>query len=132
MKVAVATWNNRVAPVYDTARTLELFMRDENQITHIGTITFQSDACRQTIEMLKERVVSQIVCGAISRECEDMLVNSGIEVNAFIAGSLDDVIHAIRNNTLSGVRFAMPGCGCPRRRCGRRQRRGRKSKMIDN
>jgi predicted Fe-Mo cluster-binding NifX family protein len=70
--------------------------------------------------------VETLVCGAISRELEALLVEEGILVIARICGTIDDVLNAYAAGTLGAPQYAMPGCcGQGRRRFrGRCRRRG--------
>lgn len=59
-----------------------------------------------------------VVCGAISRDLEERLLASGIQVVAEIRGAVVDVIRAFLEGALGQPRFTMPG-GHARRRAPR-------------
>ena len=115
MKTAITIWNGRVAPVFDVARQCLLM---ENEVRLELPIPDGSAAIKTSF--LADHNVSQVICGAISREYENALVTSGIEVISFIAGPLEQVLEAWQAGNLVQAHFAMPGCGCRRRRCRNR------------
>ena len=115
MKTAITIWNGRIAPVFDVARQCLLVeddLRTELALPD-GNAAFKAS-------FLGEHTVEQVICGAISREYENALVASGIEVISFIAGPLEQVLDAWRAGNLVQADFSMPGCGCRRRRCRNR------------
>lgn len=127
MRVAIAVWKNRIAPLFDAAGTC-LIAETEGfgkPIHVIESLEVPPDWCRQKVAMLVQREVSTLICGAISRPCEVHTVTQGIELYAFISGELDSVLEAWSKGTLERREFAMPGCdGRPRRR-GRQHGRHR-------
>ncbi|HQB89411.1 MAG TPA: NifB/NifX family molybdenum-iron cluster-binding protein [Treponemataceae bacterium] len=115
MKTAITIWNGRVAPVFDVARQCLLIENESRLEVPIpdGSAAFKAS-------FFGDHNVSQVLCGAISREYENALVASGIEVISFIAGPLEQVLDAWRAGNLVQAHFSMPGCGCRRRRCRNR------------
>jgi len=119
MKTAIAAWNNRVAPVFDSAKTFIVVDCVETQIVHEQTISLPPSGGGSAADFFINAGVRRIVCGAISGESEDLLLRNGIEIYPFVAGFIEEVVDAIRKETLESRRFSMPGCACPRRRCRR-------------
>ena len=69
---------------------------------------------------LAELGVDTLVCGAVSRPLEEMVMASGIQVIPWRCGPVDSVLEAFASGRLKEEAFLMPGC------CGRRrQARGR-------
>jgi predicted Fe-Mo cluster-binding NifX family protein len=66
--------------------------------------------------------VDVLICGAVSRELEERMVASGIEVVAEIRGDASEVIRAKLDGALSQPCFVMPGSHARRRRGRRRYR----------
>lgn len=120
MRVAFAILGQRIAPVFDTARELLLVDRDDstNPDSRLRTPIPNLLPARKIVS-LAEHHADVLVCGAISRHLETMLVAYGIEVKAFVAGDLERVIEAFFAGELDADSFAMPGC---RRRCRNRWR----------
>ncbi len=119
MKLAIAVWNGRVSPLFDTSKSLEVFdvengksvLRDEVPVPE--TEPFAKTA------WLSELKIEALICGAISQPLAEMIVARGIRLISFIAGEKDEVLAAFASGTLPLRRLAMPGC-----RCGRMRMRG--------
>ena len=126
MKIAVPTWRNRVAPVFDVAGRLVLVeVADGEEVGRceetLGSLGLERRAAR-----LVELGVDTLICGAVSQPLEVLLAGSGIQVLARVCGDVEEILQAFRAGTLEEERYAMPGC-CGRRRQrsrGRRVRRG--------
>jgi predicted Fe-Mo cluster-binding NifX family protein len=118
-KAAFACWDNRIAPVFDTAREIRLVETDGTGIAAESREQLGEGMPAQRALRLAELGVDTLVCGAISRPLHEMVVSSGIRVFPFVAGDLQEIIRAWRAGALRGDAFAMPGC------CGRGGWRGR-------
>ena len=126
MRLAVPVWNHRISPVFDVAeRVLVIDINDGDEIARheeiISTVTYQ-----QRSKRLHELGVDSLICGAISKPLEVLLLSSGIQVIPLTCGPVDAVIRTFISRGLSERDFLMPGC-CRRRQRGcKRQHRGRK------
>jgi len=74
----------------------------------------------------RERTASELgidvlICGAVSRQLEEKLVASGIEVVAEIRGRFEEVVRAYAEGRLIQPRFQMPGQHGRRRRARKRR-----------
>ena len=129
MKTAFAYWENRIAPVFDTAQRIHLVEAESGQIAGEGEEILADDLPVRKALRLAELGVGLLVCGAISRPLHELILGHGIQVIPFVAGDLREVINAWLSGNLSRDAFAMPGC-CGRRvgahggHSGRRCRRG--------
>lgn len=117
MKVAFATWDNRIAPVFDVARQIHLIEAESGRILTETQEVLPDDMLPQKALRLAEMGVGTLVCGAISRPLHKMVIAYGIQVIPFVAGDLKEVIQAWMAGTPLSVAFAMPGC------CGEGHRR---------
>jgi len=123
MRLALVAWNDRLAPVFDTAVWWMLVDcdpdgREFRRMESLMACVTPGDRVRRAVEL----GVDLFVCGAISRPLEVMLQERGIRVRAFLAGGLDELMVACREGRLDDRCWAMPGCG---RGCRRgRGRRG--------
>ncbi len=126
MRIAIPTWSGTISPVFDVARSLllidieagrEVGRREEAvEETHI--------AARAT--HVARLAVGVLICGAISRPLETMLVSAGVQVIPHACGSVEDVLRAYLSGRLSDQAYLMPGCRGPGRGMrgrGRRERR---------
>jgi len=122
MKVAVPTWQGRVSPVFDVARRLLVVEyqngterdRTETAITSTTLVDRAKDVSKLGVDVL--------VCGAISRPLEQLLIAEGVEVIPQTCGDVNEVLAAFQAGQLNRPAFVMPGCG---RRRQMRRRLGR-------
>lgn len=113
MKAAFATWNDRIAPVFDVSGRIHVVEIEAGRIVREVRRALTEDVPIRKALSLAELGVEVLVCGAISRSLYGQIVSTGIRVVPFVAGDLRDVIDAWRKGALSAEAFAMPGC------CGR-------------
>jgi len=117
MKAAFATWDNRIAPVFDVSRSVHLVEAEAGRITAERHAALADDLPVQKASRLAALGVELLVCGAISRPLQVLVAARGIEVIPFVAGDLQTVIQAWLADGLAADSFTMPGC------CGRGWRR---------
>jgi predicted Fe-Mo cluster-binding NifX family protein len=110
MKTAFACWDNRIAPVFDTARQIHIVEAESGQIVSETQRTLSEDLPVQKTLKLVELDIGTLVCGAISRPMHGLLTAYGIQVVPFVAGDLREVIRAWLCGNLDREVFAMPGC----------------------
>ncbi len=116
MRVAISFWGDRVAPVFDTAERLRVMELSGVCVLRESVEEIPADSPIQKLQRMQELGIDVLVCGAVSRSLEAVLVSSGIEVISFIAGDLSKVAEAWLAGRLPSMEFALPGCG---RRCCR-------------
>ena len=119
MKAAFATWNNRIAPVFDVARQIHIVQTESGQIVGEALEALFDDIPVQKALRLAEMGIGTLVCGAVSRPMQAMISAYGIRVISFVAGDLREIIQAWLSDEIEHDCFAMPGC------CGRGHRRFR-------
>jgi len=121
MKAAFSHWDDRIAPVFDTARRIHILEADSGRIVAETREVLADDPPVQKAHRLVELGVGTLVCGAISRPFLEMVAAVGIRVIPFVAGGLGEVIQAWLGGNLESDTFVMPGCSrSGRRRPGRR------------
>jgi len=107
MRLAVPIWGDRVSPLFDVARRLLLVEVDRGLVvSKMEHDVAATDRVRSTTQL----GVDLLICGAVSRELERMLVSAGVDVISDICGSVDEVVDAFLADTLGQQRFIMPGC----------------------
>jgi predicted Fe-Mo cluster-binding NifX family protein len=120
IKAAFAYWQNRIAPVFDTARDIHIIEVESGEITRERSISL-ADALPGTRALhLAEEGIGTLVCGAVSDTMQKLLEAYGIKVISFVAGDTADVIRAWLSGKIHDGLFCMPGCG----RGNRRRHRG--------
>jgi predicted Fe-Mo cluster-binding NifX family protein len=122
MKLALTAWNNRIAPVFDSAGSLLVLEMQNGICQHRETVSIAGKDLAEKARTLRNHGVSELICGAISYEAESLVRLQGISIFPFIAGDLEMVIQAWCQHRLGRKEFSMPGCMPVRRRQG--QRRG--------
>ena len=110
MKTAFAYWDNRIAPVFDTAVQVHLVETEAGRIIGETQVTLPEDLPVQKTLRLLAIGITTLVCGAISKPMSELLVAYGIQVVPFVAGDLREVIRAWLHDNLEQDAFAMPGC----------------------
>lgn len=109
MNVAFATWDNRIAPLFDAARQLHIVKIDAGAITSEHCERLRSDTPARKVMHIAELGVDILVCGAISKPVHAMLSAQGIRVISFVSGDLRDIIRAWLTGNIGDNSFAMPG-----------------------
>jgi predicted Fe-Mo cluster-binding NifX family protein len=123
MRLGVPIWQGRVSPVFDVAGRM-LLVDADSPGAEPAEVDLGSEQPRRRAEEVSRLGVDVLICGAISRPLEWMLVEAGIEVRSGVCGPVDEVVSAYRTGTLD-AQFRMPGCcggmggGRQRRRAGR-------------
>ena len=109
-KAAFATWNQRIAPVFDVARSIWIVETAAGNIVHQSQTRVAGDIPNLKASQLTELGVDTLVCGAISNLLRAIIAANGIRVIAFVAGDLQEVVRAWVCGKLVGTSaFAMPG-----------------------
>lgn len=114
MKVALAEWQGRIAPVFDVAGTV-LVLDTESDLEQ--SVSIPTDDPHSKINILKEHKIDVLICGAISRRVREYAEELGLRVHPFISGEVGEVWEAWKSVMLDQACYSMPGC----RRCRRRQ-----------
>lgn len=110
MKTAFAYWDNRIAPVFDSARQIHVVETESGRIVAETDEVMANDLSVKKVFRMVDLGVSTLVCGAISKPLHAMVIASGIRVISFVAGDLRKVIKAWLDGSLDSGKFAMPGC----------------------
>ena len=120
MKVAFATWEGRISPVFDASKKMTVLEVKNGEIISRDSGVKLPDYPLQKVKKLIDLRAQTLVCGAISRPVANFAAASGIKVFPFTAGNLEEVIKAFMEGTLSDPTLSMPGCCRHRGRHGRR------------
>ncbi|RJQ73300.1 MAG: hypothetical protein C4519_17910 [Desulfobacteraceae bacterium] len=115
MKAAFATWNNRIAPLFDTARQALIVEKDADDRLVRRLVAFNEEAPVRKVLCLVEWGVNILVCGAISQPLASILAAYGFQVIDYVAGDVNEIIEAWLRGGIDDDIFAMPG------RSGRRR-----------
>lgn len=112
-KTAFSYWNDRIAPLFDTAILIHFVETESGLIIHEANLPFAENPPSQKALRLAELGANTLVCGAISRSLHAQVAAYGIKLIPFIAGDLHEVITAWQGGNFKREFFAMPGCCRP-------------------
>jgi len=124
MKLALAVWNGRISPVFDTSRQLLVIDAENGKVVSRRDHEIETDDPLQKVARLAESGVEALVCGAVSRSLAQLIEGRGIELVPFVAGEVEEIITAFLAGSLPSPDMAMPGCCSRRMRFRRGQGRG--------
>lgn len=116
MRIGIPVWNDRIAPVFDTADAWLLFeaISEDREIIGRRVFTFLfRDPADKAAELIRHRI-DLLICGAIPVCYAQLLEVLGCRVEAFKRGNPEAVLQAYLGNSLDES-FSMPGCrgrGC--------------------
>jgi len=128
MKVALATWNGRISPVFDVARQVLMLDVEDGQVMNRREETLPGTDLQVQATRLMVLAPQTLICGAISQPMADLLAATDIRVIPFTAGAVEEVLAAWLAGSLPNPALSMPGCCGRMRRChgGRVGGRGRR------
>ena len=89
MKIALSIWKDCVSTVFDAADQLLIFEPDGTSGYKRTTIKLISTDVKGRATEMKEQQIDVLICGAISRPLETLLISLGIRVFAFVRGPVD-------------------------------------------
>lgn len=132
MKIAIPVVESMVSTSFDFARDMMVadIDQEQGQVLERKVVRLQqSDPCMR-VRQLMDHKVDVLICGAISRMLAGHVNTRQIQIVPFIRGSVDDVLNAYLNGSLTRKCFRLPG-PMPRlpglgRGCGRRFRGGKR------
>jgi predicted Fe-Mo cluster-binding NifX family protein len=119
MKVALATWNGRISPVFDVARQVLMLDVEDNRVVARHEESLPGTDPRDQAGRLAALAPHTLICGAISQPLAGFLAVMNIRIIPFTAGAVEEVIAAWLAGALPNPALAMPGCS------GRGRGRGR-------
>jgi hypothetical protein len=112
--IAIPVMRGRVAPVLNWCSrilifpsTLEGEMGQEFCAPELGPL--------ERLQVLLAKGVNTLICGALSADLQNGATQLGFKVIPGVAGDIDEVLMAYRQNRLDQPEFWLPGCRGPRR-----------------
>ena len=116
MRTAIPISDGRISPVFDAARHLLLVdIQNGGEVWRTEQIVEEPELGPRA-RRVAELDADVLICGAISRPLEAMLLSAGVEVIPQTCGPVEDVLEAFIAGRLTEQAFVMPGC------CGHRRR----------
>ena len=118
MKIAIPVWNDLVSTVLDFSDRLLIADCEAGRVENRIVVDLPETAPVAKVARLRELGIQVLLCGAVSRPLEQMIMAAGIEIIPFLKGRADHVLNAYLSRRLVGPGFMLPGCG-PGRGMGR-------------
>lgn len=110
MKLAMPVWNDCVSTVLDFADRLLVVDCESGAVRDRSVINLSGVTMAEKIARLRELDIQVLLCGAVSRPMERMIMASGIDIIPFLRGRVNDVLNAYFSGQLFGPGFKLPGC----------------------
>jgi len=120
MKLAISTLADRISPVFDVARQLRVVEVDHSREVGSRDVLLEEREPLTRARRVAALGVQVLICGAVSRPLEKLLLREGIRVLPQRCGPVVEVLGAFLSGQLTEDVFRMPGCCRRRRRGGRR------------
>ena len=120
MKIAVTAWEDRVSPVFDSAKILLVARVEGEQIVSRSYEPVDMRHVHEAAESMQQKEIKTVICGAVCEESIMVLENHGIELFPFIAGEIETILDRfVKGKELE--KFVMPGCWCQCPKCPKLQ-----------
>ena len=118
MMIAMPIMRGRVAPVLNWCSRTVIFPAtpEGGSAQEIWTPELGP---AERLQLLREHGVQTLICGALSLDLQNCAVGLGLKVIPGVAGDIEEVIKAYRQNRLDQPEFWLPGCQGPWRGANR-------------
>lgn len=117
--IALPVMRGRVAPVLNWCSRMQIFPEEPSQEGGGQELTLPDLAAAQRLQVLHDKGVNTLICGALSVDLLRCAVDLGLTVVSGVAGEIQEVVQSYRQNTLDHPKFWLPGCrGLRRYRSG--------------
>ncbi len=97
--MAIAVWQDRVAPVFDVCQKIKIVDPDE-QIVHPQTLDFSRLSLAQRLRTLSDSGVEILICNGISLFLQACLRANSIMVLKDMFGSEQEILKSIKEQDL--------------------------------
>jgi Pyruvate/2-oxoacid:ferredoxin oxidoreductase delta subunit/predicted Fe-Mo cluster-binding NifX family protein len=125
MRIAVPVHAERISPLVDVARRFVLLDVSRNTAGARREVQIESADLVARAKRIAQLGSDVLICGAISRPLESMLLSAGVKVIPNTCGAVDEVVAAFVAGQLTEEAFLLPGCDGGGRGLGRGRGRGR-------
>ncbi|MGC8793919.1 MAG: NifB/NifX family molybdenum-iron cluster-binding protein, partial [Bryobacteraceae bacterium] len=89
MRIAIAAWQDRVAPALDWTRRILLLQVDNGRERQRKEYSLSGGDLWSRARQLLELELDVLICGAISGPLENALSLAGVRVHAFVCGPVE-------------------------------------------
>ncbi|NLE68309.1 MAG: hypothetical protein GX608_12890 [Lentisphaerae bacterium] len=110
MKLALATWNGRISPLFDVARQVLMLDIEGGRVVKRHAESLPGTNSIAQANSIMALGPDALVCGAISKPLAGLLAAMRVRVIPFTAGNVEEVLAAWMARTLPNPALTMPGC----------------------
>jgi predicted Fe-Mo cluster-binding NifX family protein len=110
MNIAIPIWEKGVSPVLDTAARLLVVESAGNKETSRHEVLLDSVELVRRCEKIQNLKIDVLICGALSKQFEWLLLSSGLQVIAWVSGKAEEILEAYLHGKIYDPKFLMPGC----------------------
>ncbi|MGO9313099.1 MAG: NifB/NifX family molybdenum-iron cluster-binding protein [Syntrophobacteraceae bacterium] len=113
--LAIPVFRSRVAPVLNWCSKI-IIIPDEGSDAESGReIDVMKENMYRLMSSLREQGITTLICGALSPEMLSYCESIGLKIIHGIAGDIEEVLQAYREQTLDQPQYWLPGCRGQRR-----------------
>lgn len=109
-KIAVTVWGNRISPVFDSAKTLLIADVKDGCIYNKSYQPFDPTKVVSLVRQFETLGISTLVCGAISTQPAQILVDHQIHLVSFVMGNVYEFLESYTGDRAINKSYIMPGC----------------------
>ncbi len=110
MKLAICTWNELVAPVFDVSESVMIVNISSGKLKTRKREDISGLDHLARIRRLSDLGVKTLICGAISRPWHDIITAWDIQVISYVSGPVKQILSALLSDNMDLQKFRMPGC----------------------
>jgi hypothetical protein len=112
--IAIPIMRGRVAPVLNWCSRMLIFPDSPGE-AEAQELWLPEQGPEERLQLLLEKGVGTLICGVLSADLHQHAAKLGLTVIPGVAGEVDEVLTAYRENCLSRPEFRLPGCQGTRR-----------------
>jgi predicted Fe-Mo cluster-binding NifX family protein len=109
MKIAISVWENKVSPVFDSAAHILIADTENNTPIKQEIISVESLTIFQRIDLLKKLNIDLLICGGITQNTLENIIQKNIKISPFICGEASKILKAVLKGKNIVSLFSMPG-----------------------
>lgn len=108
--LAIPVLRSRVAPVFNWCSRIQIFLEGPPQEGEAQELVLPHLEAAQRLQVLQEKGVSTLICGALSADLLRYARQLGLTVVSGVAGEVREVVQSYWQKTLDHPKFWLPGC----------------------
>lgn len=124
MRVGIPILRDRISPVFDVSERLLLIDVEGGRVLRRTEVLMEKAGHVARAELIAKLGVHVLICGAVSRPLEAILVSAGVKIIPNTCGVVEEILDAFVCDHFTEQAFLMPGCQGRRRRFRHRGGRG--------